>query len=208
MSRQHFLDLIFSEWLRRGCAGAALALFAPVDCAQPPAAPCAGAAWHAFDFWLGEWDVVDAATGKPEAHARIEPILGGCAVHELYENIGGGKGESFSTWDDAHHVWRQFWVSGKGQIVDLEGGLENGAMVLAGAEEGTHAADMVRGIWKPENGGVRETAFRSTDNGRSWQPWFDLLFKRATPGGVSIPPKRSLDGHPFLTAVRDRGTWD
>jgi hypothetical protein len=146
---------------------------------QPAAAPCSGAAWHSFDYWLGEWDVVDAATGKPEAHARIESILGGCAIHEIYDGGSGGKGESLSSWDDAHQVWRQYWVSGKGQIVSIEGTLQNGAIVLTGAEEGTHAPDLVRGIWRPENGAVRETALRSTDNGSTWKPWFDLIFRRA-----------------------------
>jgi ketosteroid isomerase-like protein len=36
---------------------------------------------------------------------------------------------------------------------------------------------LIRGTWKPVKGGVRETALTSLDNGRSWKPWFDLMFR-------------------------------
>jgi hypothetical protein len=32
--------------------------------------------------------------------------------------------------------------------------------------------------WAPEAGGVRETAERSSDGGKTWRPWFDLSFRR------------------------------
>jgi hypothetical protein len=32
-------------------------------------------------------------------------------------------------------------------------------------------------MWKPVNGGVRETAFSSTNGGKTWKPWFDLMFR-------------------------------
>jgi hypothetical protein len=143
--------------------------------------PCAGAAWHAFDFWLGDWDVYDAQSGKREAHARIVSVSGGCALREIYEGVDGDGGESLTSWDAAHRVWRQYWTSRSGQIVALEGGLKDAVMILAGPEEGTHAPDLVRGVWKPEANGVRETAARSIDSGRTWRPWFDLKFQRAAP---------------------------
>jgi ketosteroid isomerase-like protein len=35
----------------------------------------------------------------------------------------------------------------------------------------------VRGTWKPVSRGVRETAVTSTDGGKTWKPWFDLIFR-------------------------------
>jgi ketosteroid isomerase-like protein len=35
----------------------------------------------------------------------------------------------------------------------------------------------IRGTWKPSEGGVRETAVSSTDAGKTWAPWFDLMFR-------------------------------
>jgi len=37
--------------------------------------PCSGSAWHAFDFWLGSWVVMDVTSGSKIAQARIEPYL-------------------------------------------------------------------------------------------------------------------------------------
>jgi hypothetical protein len=50
-------------------------------------------------------------------------------------------------------------------------------MVLSGEDRTKHA--QVRGEWKPENGNVRETAVTSTDGGKTWKPWFDLVFRRS-----------------------------
>jgi DICT domain-containing protein len=51
-------------------------------------------------------------------------------------------------------------------------------MVLSGADRTDDGKERrVRGIWKPEDGGVRETAVTSTDGGKTWKPWFDLVFR-------------------------------
>jgi len=51
-------------------------------------------------------------------------------------------------------------------------------MVLTGTEpaaDGT--ASLLRGIWRPEGTGVRETAERSSDGGKTWRPLFDIWFR-------------------------------
>ncbi|HZU23837.1 MAG TPA: nuclear transport factor 2 family protein, partial [Terriglobales bacterium] len=35
----------------------------------------------------------------------------------------------------------------------------------------------VRGIWSPMGSNVRETAVTSSDAGKTWKPWFDLVFR-------------------------------
>jgi hypothetical protein len=51
-------------------------------------------------------------------------------------------------------------------------------MVLTGSDRTADGKPrLVRGIWKPDSAGVRETAATSTDNGVTWVPWFDLLFR-------------------------------
>jgi hypothetical protein len=51
-------------------------------------------------------------------------------------------------------------------------------MVLAGEMRQGDKRCMVRGSWKREAGGVREIAERSSDGGKTWQAWFDLVFRR------------------------------
>lgn len=51
-------------------------------------------------------------------------------------------------------------------------------MILAGADLTPDGKERrVRGIWRPVDGGVRETAVTSTDAGSTWQPWFDIIFR-------------------------------
>lgn len=59
----------------------------------------------------------------------------------------------------------------------VEGKIQAGAMVLDGVDRTPDARERhVRGTWKPVEGGVRETAVTSTDGGKTWKPWFDLVF--------------------------------
>lgn len=145
--------------------------------------PCADSAYRQFDFWIGDWDVFDVE--RPTvivAHARIELILNGCVLHEVYEGTEGLKGESFSIYDATRNTWHQSWVTDRGQLLTIEGHLRGGAIVLEGTD---HLADgkprQVRGEWRSENHGVREIAARSTDGGVTWVPWFDLLFRPHLP---------------------------
>ena len=65
--------------------GAAALLGASRMSAQPqPIAKCASdSAFHALDFWIGDWTVVDS-TGAHLGTNRIEKILEGCAVTETW----------------------------------------------------------------------------------------------------------------------------
>jgi hypothetical protein len=147
----------------------------------PLVAPsCTDSDYRQFDFWVGDWDVFDIAQPATRvAHARVELILDGCVVHEIYEATDGHKGESLSIYDASRRTWHQSWVTNRGQLLTIEGQHRGDAMVLIGTD---HLPDgrarAVRGVWRPDKDGVRETASRSTDAGVSWTPWFDLVFRR------------------------------
>jgi signal transduction histidine kinase len=74
-------------------------------------------------------------------------------------------------------LWHQNWVTNRGQLLTIDGQRKDGEMILAGANaDGLETS--VRATWKLlESGDVRETAVRSSDAGRTWKPWFDLLFR-------------------------------
>src|SRR5437868_2711414 len=44
------------------------------------AAACNEPAYHALDFWVGEWDVYDSQDGARAGHSVLENILNGCAI--------------------------------------------------------------------------------------------------------------------------------
>jgi len=140
---------------------------------------CDGAEYHQFDFFEGDWDVYDF--GVPDsviAHNVVTPMAGGCAIREVYTQRDGMQGESFSTFDASRQLWHQSWVTNHGSLLLLDGRLDGGRMVLtATVHDGKGGSSLLRGIWIPARGSVRETAQRSTDGGKRWEPVFDIVFR-------------------------------
>jgi len=66
-------------------------------------------------------------------------------------------------------------VTNRGELLQIEGKLDAGVMILTGEDHTKHT--LIRGWWKPMNGEVRETAATSSDDGKTWKPWFDLIFR-------------------------------
>jgi hypothetical protein len=162
-------------------AGAATRFVPSADAAKPGA--CVAPEYRQFDFWAGDWDAfdVDKPTTKV-ARTRVDHILEGCVLLEDYQGTNGAKGQSFSIYDAARKVWHQSWVTNRGQLLVIEGALQAGEMVLTGIDHTPSGEErLVRGIWKPIDGGVRETAVISTDGGKTWKPWFDLIFRGHKP---------------------------
>jgi hypothetical protein len=154
---------------------------------------CSGPEYRQFDFWLGDWDAFEAGKTAVVARTRVDRILDGCVLRENYESANGLKGQSLSLYDASRGIWHQSWATNKGQLLTIEGRLEDGAMVLAGAERSADGAErLVRGTWKPISGGVRETAVTSLDAGKTWQPWFNLVFRPHSSGdGVNSSANRN-----------------
>ncbi len=148
-----------------------------------PRTPCAAPEYHQFDFWIGDWDGFDV--DKPAvavARNHVDRILGGCVLREDYHGTNGTEGQSFSVYDASRKVWHQTWVTDRGKLLVIEGKFQSGEMILSGADRTTDGKERrVRGVWKPQKEGVRETAVTSVDAGKTWQPWFDMLFRPHRP---------------------------
>jgi hypothetical protein len=145
-----------------------------------PAAPCGAPEFHQFDFWLGDWDAFDAAEpGKLVARNQVTPMLGGCAVREVYRQSDGLVGESFSTYDASRGRWHQSWVTNRGTLLLLDGGFEGDRMRLTATQTSPAGTEsLLRGVWYRAGAAVRETVDRSTDGGKTWSLVFDILFQR------------------------------
>jgi hypothetical protein len=141
-------------------------------------AGCAAPTYRQFDFWLGDWDVFDSHSQAKVARVHVTRTLEDCVLLEEYRGSDGHEGQSFSIYDGPRGVWHQTWVTNRGQLLVIEGNLRAGAMELSGSErlaDGT--VRLVRGSWQPSHDGVREVAVRSTDGGKTWTEWFDLVFR-------------------------------
>lgn len=157
-----------------------LAALMALSAARLARAECDGAEHRQLDFWVGDWDTYEAADRtKLIARTRVDVILGGCALHERYEQADGLIGESFTIYDASRRLWHQSWVTNRGQLLAIEGTFAGERLTLQGSRPTAGGrASLIRGVWSPEAGGVRETALTSEDGGASWQPLFDVFFQK------------------------------
>lgn len=154
------------------------------DEADRKARPCEyNERFREFDFWIGHWEVKNAQ-GQVAGTNMIEKAQQGCMLVERWTGSSGGTGTSINYYDASKDKWVQVWVSALGGIIDIEGGLEDGKMVLVGTlvgQEGTPTP--FRGIWTPlPDGRVRQFFEQSTDDGKTWTPWFDGYYTRKEEG--------------------------
>lgn len=185
-----------SRAVRRNVSiGVVLSVVVSVVCCAEPAPvavsrPCDLATHRALDFWIGDWDVFEINGSEPVARARIEPILNGCVLHETYMAAEGHSGESFSIYDASRGVWHQTWTTNSGDLLVIEGTFRAGVLEMSGTDQApTGQSRLVRGSWKAIPGGVRETAFRSLNAGKTWDSWFDLEFRPHSPERQSGGPR-------------------
>jgi hypothetical protein len=147
-----------------------------------PSKPCSTPEYRQFDFWIGDWDAFDIdAPSKVVARTHVNQILDGCVLLEDYQGVDGHHGQSFTIYDASKKVWRQSWVTNRGESLIIEGGWQDGAIVLSGSDRVAGRERLVRGTWKPEGNSVRETAVTSTDGGKNWTQWFDIVFRPHDP---------------------------
>jgi len=151
----------------------------PLLAAEHASSVCSAPAYRQFDFFVGDWDTYDVqAQDKVVARNTVKVILDGCVIHEDYRQNDGLHGESYSLYDAARKVWHQSWVTNRGDLLLLDGGVQDGRMIFKGVERKSGKPDaLVRAAWYRQGDGVRETAEQSLDGGKTWKTEFDILFK-------------------------------
>ncbi len=160
-----------------------LALAQPVAPPAPPPAACDTAEGRQFDFWVGRWSVSPRA--HPERHVAdslIEKLYQGCAIRENWMPLQAGQdGGSLSSYVVADAGWRQTWVDTSGARVDFKGGWNGRAMVLTGLwPQPGHPTQLTRMTYTAaSDGSVRQLGESSDDNGATWQPSFDFIYRKA-----------------------------
>ena len=142
--------------------------------------PCEGiAAARDFDFWVGDWEV-RLADGTLVGHNAISKDDGGCAIVEDWSGAGGSTGTSVSYYRPSSDQWHQLWVGSNGTLIDIAGGIRDGAMHLEGTIE-YFAEDRIeafRGTWSIlPDGRVRQLFEEFSLVAQTWQVWFDGYYQ-------------------------------
>ena len=147
-----------------------------VDAMRGAHEPCvARAESHQFDFWVGEWNVVNAA-GQPAGHSVVQKILGQCVVLENWADAQGGEGKSLNAYNAQLKMWQQFWTDQYGAVTEYRESEWVGRSLRLTAHVGN---TQVRMTFTPvDSNTVRQFGERSTDGGTTWTPSFDLYYHR------------------------------
>jgi tetratricopeptide (TPR) repeat protein len=137
---------------------------------------------RAFDFWIGEWEVF-TPNGQKAGENIIEKTINGCMLLENWTSVSGGAGKSMNFYDASVKKWKQLWVNGTGGVTSYEGDAIDGALHFEGYQiQSNGKKALFKMVFTPQdNGDVRQYITQSLDDGKTWQVWFDGMYKRKTP---------------------------
>ena len=136
---------------------------------------------HAFDFWIGEWDV--SQNGRVAGSNSIQPILGHCAIFEQWSSASGGQGKSFNYYDPGFDHWRQIWIGDGGTFIEFTGEARDGGIFYTAETIDPASGDVTHHKFEftqNEDGSVRQFWTTSTDAGETWATIWDGHYVRQT----------------------------
>jgi hypothetical protein len=104
-------------------------------------------------------------------------MAGECVLHERYQAPSGYSGQSFTLFDASRERWHQTWVDNQGALLQLDGGLRAGKMVLEGRSNTPQGEQLNRITWSREpDGRVRQ--LWQLQQGETWTTVFDGYYQR------------------------------
>jgi hypothetical protein len=156
--------------------------------APPAPSPCAAPEFRQFDFWVGKWDVFNPTDGNKVGESLIEAVYRGCGIRENWQPKAQGGG-SLNIYQPALKTWHQSWIDSSGTRAEFEGAWNGKAMVLEGdwptPPDPAHLS-RTRMTYTPNpDGSVRQEGLVSIDNGKTWAPSFDFIYRRAAQAPAS-----------------------
>ncbi len=100
-----------------------VSLYAQEEC------PCCTETHSQFDFWIGDWMVLDTL-GNKLGENLISKIENGCILAEHWKGAQGGSGSSFNYYDKTDSTWNQLWIDNSGNVLKLKGSFQLDKMVM------------------------------------------------------------------------------
>lgn len=158
---------------------ATTALALPAQRPAPPPPACDAPAFHALDFWVGEWEVSNAA-GNVIAKSSIGRSHAGCSITEHWMPFQGPDGESISWYTAGDSTWHQQWVGGGGWIARLAGWAHHDTVTIVETESSlpaTAGKNRISYTLLPD-GRVKQWQDNSTDGGKTWTGQFVGYYRK------------------------------
>jgi tetratricopeptide (TPR) repeat protein len=136
-----------------------------------------------FDFWVGDWDVIDTKTGRRAGTNSISIASGGCVLLENWmDATQTNTGTSINYVNTETGKWEQIYKDNQtGMPVKYtDGECINGVMKFTVTTKGADGK-MQTGRFvfeKKNNGEVRQYQEMTADEGKTWNMEFDLIYRR------------------------------
>lgn len=176
-----------------------------------PVSACRAHPFRAFDFWQGDYELLDQAGGASIGVDILRKDLRGCVLRESFTGTDAIRGRSISAYDRRTRTWRQTFVSALGTVFRLDGGPVDNAMVLVGSRlfplgGGQTFPVVERATWRPlDDGNVSQIVELSIDGGATFAFVTNDLVHLPRPG---IEPLDPLDpGACTAEAYGDLSFW-
>jgi len=150
---------------------------APSRCDQAP--------HHQLDFWVGDWQVFDAASHQLVAFDRVRKLAAGCIILEhlsfltdLYRRPGVPlrlAGISLSRFDGER--WVQMWADNQWGAILMRGALDaEGRMVFVSVIP-SRGRDVKLVYARGSRGSVRILQYVAPEGSGKWVQYGDLLYR-------------------------------
>ncbi|WP_040368053.1 hypothetical protein [Balneola vulgaris] len=135
-----------------------------------------------FDFWVGDWNVLDA-NGTQLGTSKVELILNDCVIFENWtSNNPGYAGKSFNYYNPFTAKWNQKWIDTNGLPIEFEGSFDPEAQALIySATTLNQNGQLVQNklsFYKKSEDYVNQVWEQSTDAGNTWRVVFDGHYYR------------------------------
>lgn len=151
--------------------------------------PCAADPnYHAFDFWIGEWDVQPTGPNRGPigsgSTSIIERQLDGCVIQENWLPLGGiGLGKSFNMYNSVTKQWEQYYVDSRATITLYKGTFHPDGNLYYEADQFGTTNKISMTFFNQGPNQVRQLGQISTDGGKTWKVSYDLTYVRKPPKG-------------------------
>nr|WP_297786172.1 hypothetical protein [uncultured Allomuricauda sp.] len=141
---------------------------------------CCSENHRAFDFWIGEWEVVNSKDGSPAGSSIIQKEEDGCVIRENWTSAKAGyTGTSLNFYNVQTQEWEQFWVDNAGASLKLKGNRIGNQMILT-SDKFEQNGQMFRNriTWTKNNDGTVRQLWEVLDEGGDVSVAFDGLYKK------------------------------
>jgi hypothetical protein len=142
--------------------------------------PCSASDHRQLNFMLGAWRTVDpgnSTVAPAEGESTVEPMLGGCIVHEHRSLSRAGKrlfdGDAYWGYDSVKKQWLLFYLDDQSHMQVYEGRSDTGHLAFYRERPDPDGKlVLIRIVYAPAPtaGGYTQTVERSPDHGATWQP--------------------------------------